>query len=264
MVSFVNLLVAGLAASVAVAVPHQAHSSFHHKRASSSKRGAAYNDASTISVLSNSGKVPWAYNWWSSPGGRMPSGVEYVSMLWGQKAFGNWATDIEAALSSGTTHIMGFNEPDEPSQSNLSPTDAVNYYKQYITPYKDRASLGSPGVTNGANGMGLDWLSSFLSTCGGSCGLSFLTIHWYADASLVDYFKQHVTQAIALANQHNIAEVWITEFGTTGGDASAFLGEVLPWLDSQSGVGRYAYFMCGQGLLVNGNSITPLGTVYTS
>jgi len=263
MVSFVNLLVAGLVASVAIATPHQAHSSFHHKRGSG-KRGVAYNQASAIPALSNSGKVSWAYNWWSSPSGKMPSGIEYVTMLWGEKAFGTWDSDVKAALASGTTHILGFNEPDEPSQSDLTPDAAVPYFKKYITPYGGQAKLGSPGVTNGANGMGLDWLTSFLSICDGSCGVSFLAIHWYADASLVDYFKQHVTDAITLASKHNIHEIWITEFGTTGGDASAFLEAVLPWLDSQSAVGGYAFFMCGQGILCNGNSITSLGTVYTS
>jgi hypothetical protein len=265
MVSFVNLLVAGLLASVAIAIPHQAHSAFHHKRGST-KRGAAYNDASLIPLVSNSGNVPWAYNWWSSADGSMPSGVEYVAMLWGPKAFSTWGHDIETALSSGCKHILSFNEPDEPSQSNLSPADAVNYHKQYVLPYQNRASLGSPGVTNGANGMGLDWLTSFLNLCGGSCGLSFLASHWYADASLVDYFKQHVTQAIQLANAHNIHEVWITEFGGTG-DAAAqatFLSQVIPWLESQSAVTHYAYFMVGQGILVNGNSLTPLGSIYVS
>lgn len=263
MVSFVNLLVAGLVASIAIATPHQAHSSFHHKRGSS-KRGAAYNDASTIPALSNSGNCPWAYNWWSSPDGSMPSGVEYVTMLWGEKAFNNWATDVKAALASGTHHIMGFNEPDEPSQSNLTPDVAVGYYKQYITPYAGQASLGSPGVTNGGGSMGLAWLESFLQGCNGSCGLSFLCVHWYADASLVTYFQQYVTQAIALANKYGIEKIWITEFGTTGGDAAAFLGQALPWLDSQSAVERYAFFMCGQGILTNGNTITALGTTYIS
>lgn len=262
MVSFVNLLVAGLVASVAIATPHQAHSSFHHKRGSS-KRGAAYNDASAIPALSNSGNCPWAYNWWSSPSGSMPSGVEYVSMLWGEKAFGNWKTDVEAALASGTTHILAFNEPDEGSQSNLTPDVAVGYYQQYITPYAKRASLGSPGVTNGGGSMGLTWLESFLQGCG-SCGISFIAIHWYDDASNVPYFKQHVTDAITLAKKYGINKVWITEFGTTGGDATGFLKQVLPWLDSQSAVERYAFFMCGGGILANGNTITPLGTTYTS
>jgi putative glycosyl hydrolase len=264
MVSFVNLLVAGLLASVAIAIPHQAHSAFHHKRGST-KRGAAYNDASLIHLVSNSGNVPWAYNWASSPGGSIPSGVEYVAMLWGPKVFGTWAHDIETALSSGCKHILGFNEPDLPSQSNLSPADAVNYHKKYILPYQNRASLGSPGVTNGVNGMGLDWLTSFLNLCGGHCGLSFIAIHWYDDAS-VDKFKRHVTQAIQLANAHNIHEVWITEFAGAG-DAAAqatFLSQAIPWLESQSAVTRYAYFMVRQGILVNGNSLTKLGSIYVS
>jgi hypothetical protein len=44
---------------------------------------------------------------------------------------------------------------------------------------KDKMYLGSPAVTNGANGMGLDWLREFMKQCDG-CNIDFICIHWYA------------------------------------------------------------------------------------
>ncbi|KKA23149.1 hypothetical protein T310_2875 [Rasamsonia emersonii CBS 393.64] len=258
MVSFTNLVVSGLMAASALAAPHHAHSHLHDKR-SSSKRGAAYNDVSLVKLITGSS---WAYNWNFAAGGSMPSGVEYVPMLWGTKMFDGWDNAVQQALSSGSKHILGFNEPDMSSQANMSPSEAVQYYKQYITPYADKAELGSPAVTNsGSSGQGLSWLSEFLDGCGGSCGQSFIAIHWYNDASQVEDFKNHVNSAISLAAQHGINKVWITEFGATGDAASqvSFLEQVLPWLDSQEAVERYAYFMVAQGTLLSGDALSQIG-----
>jgi hypothetical protein len=47
---------------------------------------------------------------------------------------------------------------------------------------KDKMYLGSPAVTNGANGMGLDWLKAFMEQCDG-CDIDFICIHWYVPPS---------------------------------------------------------------------------------
>jgi hypothetical protein len=56
---------------------------------------------------------------------------------------------------------------------------AVAAWKQYIEPQKllkDKMYLGSPAVTNGANG--LKYLRSFIDACTG-CKVDFVNIHWY-------------------------------------------------------------------------------------
>jgi hypothetical protein len=62
-----------------------------------SKRGASYNQAGAVaplaskyapaftiasSVLSVAASVSWAYDWAPAPVGALPSGVEFVPMLW--------------------------------------------------------------------------------------------------------------------------------------------------------------------------------------
>jgi hypothetical protein len=264
MVSFTKLFTAGLVATSAIAAPVEV------KRTSSSKRGAAYNDISTVSTLSNSGVISWAYNWAGSLSGTMPSNVEFIPMLWGARDFGGWITTIETILSSGGSYILGFNEPDMSSQANMSPSDAAGYYKQYITPYAGKAKLISPAVTSSTDsGLGLSWFESFIGDCS-DCSISGLAVHWYGNTA--DEFKSFVTQAVDTASAHSLSEVWITEFALSA-DASgtsdlatttAFLNEVIPWLDSQSGVTRYSYFMCAEDYLLTSSALNEAGQAYTS
>jgi hypothetical protein len=60
--------------------------------------------------------------------------------------------------------------------------------------------------------------------------------------------------------------VWLTEFGALGSDdeIDVFLQAVLPWLDAQSYVERYAYFMAANGSLITGGSLSTYGQTYAS
>src|SRR5262249_45115838 len=93
------------------------------------KKGIAYNDVSYFQAF-NGYNVGWAYNWASSPSGSIPSGIEYVAMLWGNRPSitSTWKANAQAAINSGSTHLVAFNEPDMPSQSNIDPTTAAQSY----------------------------------------------------------------------------------------------------------------------------------------
>jgi hypothetical protein len=65
--------------------------------------------------------------------------------------------------------------------------------------------------------------------------------------------------------------VWITEFGFTDpndteDDKKKFLRAVLPWLDSQEWVFRYAMQMAAEGALIksSGSGLSELGFIYTT
>lgn len=268
--SILKLTTVGLLAGLASAVPLQVPSPMQ-KRSSSTKRGAAYNDADLVSALiGSSSSITWAYNWGSSSDGDMPSGVEYVPMLWGSDDFTGWITALETALDSGSNYIMGFNEPDSSSQADMSASEAATYYKEYITPYAGDATLVSPAVTSSTNsGEGLDWMKSFLEDCT-SCEVSALAVHWYG--SEISELKSFVNEAIELANDYGLSEVWLTEFGldtdesgiTDLATAATFVKEASEWLENQSDVTRYAYFYCANDYMLTDSVANEVGNAYVS
>ncbi|EXJ93201.1 hypothetical protein A1O3_01758 [Capronia epimyces CBS 606.96] len=258
------------AASVSISVPSSSSSSTPSTGGSTSgKKGLSYNIASLTSAFAGQG-ISWAYNWGAAPDGSILSGAEFVPLLWGQNSISAWSSAVQSAISSGSKHVLSFNEPDLSSQSNIDPVTAAQLHIDNVAPLSGQVSVGSPAITNGAGSsppMGTTWLQQFFDACGGKCNIDFVAFHWYADASQVDYFKSHVQDVIDTAAKNGVSKVWLTEFGATGSDSdvASFLSEVIPWLDSQSAVERYAYFMCSDGILVNGNSVSsPIGEAYLS
>jgi len=117
-------------------------------------------------------------------------------------------------------------------------------------------------VTNGGSPAGLTWLKDFLTACNGECDIDFVPIHWYDSATNYGYFKEYVQEAYIAGGNRSL---WITEFGATGSTAEqvTFLQTVMPWLDEQEFVARYAYFMDDVGVLLNSVSeLSDLGTTF--
>lgn len=241
----------------------------HVKGDTSSKRGAAYNDIATIPLLHSFGTISWAYNWAMTEQNELPSGIEFVPMLWGSD-FDHWPELAEKGLAQGSAYLLGFNEPDISSQSDMSPLVAATYYRTHITPFRDRAKLVSPAVTSSTStDMGLDWLGKFMESCF-DCGVSVAAVHWYGDSA--DAFRLFVGDATTFARSHGLTEVWITEFALNadiGGVANqeitqAFIKSITSWLDAQSMVTRYSYFMCAEGYLISLGALNSAGQAYAS
>lgn len=234
---------------------------------SGKKRGLAYNDASLLSgFVSTDSQVDWCYNWASSSA-TTPSSLEYVPLLWGtQDEFTSvWAKNADAALAAGSTHLMGFNEPDLSTQANLGVDAAVAGYMQYMQPYASKAKLGAPAVTNGGAPMGLTYLSNFMNATEAAGGtVDFCSIHWYDSATNIAYFKNYMQEA---TNACNGKPIWLTEFGASGSadEQNTFLETVLPWMDEQSYIERYAYFMVEAGNLIStGTTLSTLGNTFAT
>jgi len=231
---------------------------------SGGKRGLAYNDASLTDCFTGGSEITWAYNWGSSAGD-LASGLNFIPTLWGTGSdfTGSWSENAKSAISSGSTTLFSFNEPDLPAQANLSPAAAAAAYKTYMQPLAGSAKLCAPSVTNsGTDGQGLSWLSEFLDACS-DCQIDCINIHWYDSAENTAYFKSHIEDATTVANGKPI---YVSEFGATGSDEqiSSFLQEVMPYMDSNSNIAGYAYFMVESGVLVTGTEPSTYGTVYKS
>jgi hypothetical protein len=248
-------------AAPAASAPAASAPSYSGGSGSGIKGGVAYETTNQVQPFIGQPRIGWCYNWNANPGS-LSGNIEYIPTLWGldNAHLGSWVDAGNAAISKGATAVVGFNEPDHKEQANLDAGQAASAYKQYITSnFQGKAKLVSPSVTNGPAPMGLDYLSRFMSACS-DCGIQAVNIHWYDSSNNVAYFKSHIQNAY---DQFKLP-IWLTEFGTTDGNDQAFLAEVLPWLDSQPFVERYAYFMAKEGVLLSGGALSAAGKTYAS
>lgn len=233
------------------------------------KRGLAYNEDISITGFGG-GEVFWQYNWDSNTNYAQDY-TEYTPMLWSDTPdhTDEWDANVQKWLNTGklpTIHLIGFNEVDNPGQSNLSPQEAAASYLQWITPYASKgATLVSPSVTNAATGI--PWIQEFMGLCT-DCDITFYNFHWYDSTSNFAYFQEYITEACAAVAP---ARIWITEFEALPDDPaaqSAFLAQAIPWLDNTPCVDRYAWFGSADpdtNLLVgHGPQLSALGEQYVS
>jgi len=225
------------------------------------KRGLSFNDISLTKNFNNN-QVSWAYNWDHSFQGSLPNGVQFFPMLWSADPShtNTWNNDATAAIAAGSTHLLFVNEPDLGAQANMSPQDAASAWMTYMEPFKGKATLVGPAITNGGPPMGTAWLDEFIAACT-ECSIDAYAIHIYDSASNVAYFQNYISDFGTKYGK----PVLVTEFGASGSIAQqqTFLQQMIPFLDSLSSVSHYAYFMDAVGTLVNSDaSLSPLGQTY--
>jgi hypothetical protein len=237
-----------------------------------------------FSLDGQNSQVSWAYDWYyapcSTPGVNncnFNPALEFVPLLYNNdpNLLSKWPVAAQIAIDNGSTALMSFNEPDFciAGSACMSVSTAVSYHKQYMQPFAGKALIGAPAITNAGgtdqNPMGLKYLQYFLGNCTG-CTIDFINLHWYSNKYAgASYFESHVNAARAVAGGRPI---WITEIGLdnefsyTDAELQAFLQKIMPWMDQQPDVARYAYFMDSPGILINsaGNAISGTGMVYNS
>ncbi|KAK5949850.1 hypothetical protein OHC33_009035 [Knufia fluminis] len=247
----------GASASVSASASASASAVAPPTGSSGGKRGISFNDASLVSAFGSA--VSWSYNWGATAPGTIGNGVEFVPMMWGRNDVDSFASKVGSA-----THVLSFNEPDLAEQAGIDAQTAADLHKQGMADLVGKVQIGSPAVTNGANGMGVDWLDAFFTACGKDCPVDFVAYHWYATADSIDYFEKHTQDVIDVANKYGISKVWLTEFKPEGSaDAqAAFMKQAVPFLDGKAEVERYAAFMASEGTMLTGGKLNSLGSAY--
>eukprot|EP01111_Echinosteliopsis_oligospora_P004319 TRINITY_DN1691_c0_g1_i1.p1 TRINITY_DN1691_c0_g1~~TRINITY_DN1691_c0_g1_i1.p1 ORF type:complete len:268 (+),score=54.44 TRINITY_DN1691_c0_g1_i1:103-906(+) len=231
------------------------------------KLGVAWDNNGNVSAWSQ-GKISWHYTWGPY---KSSSDTEFVPMLWGPGQEGDFETQLKNGGFSGSTSVLGFNEPDNSGQSNLSPQEAADIWNQYLQPLAGKYQLGAPAVTSAPSGI--PWLQQFFQACSG-CRIDFIPIHWYGSSA--DAFESYVGQIHSTFNK----PVWVTEWACVQYSSSDppcdqqsvydFMGQTTLFLDQQSYVQRYSWFGCRVGgvpdtdaiLTTDGQSLTGLGNQY--
>jgi hypothetical protein len=223
----------------------------------------------------------WAYDWsWEAP--PRGAGVEWVPMIWGG---GSVTTASIASLTddrrSGRARVLlGFNEPDSGSQSNITPERAAALWPRLQS---TGLRLGSPAPAVPGDG----WLGRFMAIARARrLRVDFIALHYYQDFTdphAVDELRAELT---AIHRRFG-KPIWITEIGAidirawgehmhalpTGALANSYMRKLLAMLDQLSFVQRYAWFTancwqapdCRYGSLVDGRGrLTERGLIYSS
>ncbi|MGD0704241.1 MAG: sigma-70 family RNA polymerase sigma factor [Trebonia sp.] len=214
----------------------------------SERKGVStWNVAGVSQALTESG-ASWYYNWGATPNGiATPAGVSFVPMIWG-------ASDVTAAtldeVKGEGNVLLGFNEPDLGSQSNMSVAQALSLWPQLMA---TGMTLGSPAVADDAATPG-SWFDQFMTGAKArGYRVNFITVHWYGgDFSTGPAVQQLESYLQAIYSRYHLP-IWVTEFALAnyGGSTptfpseaqqAAFMTAAASMLDGLSYVQRYAWF----------------------
>jgi hypothetical protein len=243
----------------------------------SQRKGVStWNFSGVRQALADSG-ASWYYNWGAAPNGiAAPAGVSYVPMIWGAAS----VTAATLAQVSQEGHVLlGFNEPDLASQSNMSVAQALALWPKLMA---TGMTLGSPAVASGAATPG-GWLDQFMAGAKArGYRVDFITVHWYGGDFRTGPAVQQLQAYLQAIYARYHLPIWVTEFALTsysGATATfpaqtqqaAFLTAAATMLDGLSYVQRYAWFALPAssgsgttGLFDPGPSVTPVGRAFES
>ncbi len=229
-----------------------------------SKKGIAGNPGnSRLNLL-------WWYDWNIDQSSTRD--FEYVAIR--QQQF--WPSLSQNWQSLGINTILGYNEPDQANQANLSVSTAISSWGDVLG---SGLRAGSPATSDGGRSS---WLYPFVSQAD-AAGLrvDFVAIHYYqshnpADpsgcASQMLSFLQDIWN-----NTHR--PIWVTEWNNganwtdtqnpppTYAQQQACVQAMVNMLESTSYVERYALYNWVEdtrSLITSSNTVTPAGTFYSN
>jgi Glycosyl hydrolase catalytic core len=237
---------------------------------------STWNFGGARQALAESG-ASWYYNWGAAPNGiTAPPGVSYVPMIWGAAS----VTSANLAQAGRESHVLlGFNEPDQSSQADMSVAQALALWPRLMA---TGMTLGSPAVASGAATPG-GWLDQFMAGARArGYRVDFIAVHWYGGDFRTGPAVQELQSYLQAVYARYRLPVWVTEFALAsygGGTATfpaeaqqaAFLTGATTMLDGLPYVQRYAWFALPTsagsgttGLFAPGPSVTQVGRAFES
>ena len=243
------------------------------------KRGLAYGHNSTQDLTVLSPGVSWWYNWYHQSEVSSFEGynIDFVPMAW-DATFDKNAMHTFLSTHPSVKYILGWNEPNFTTQSNLTPKQAAAHWPD-IESLADEFNLKivSPAVNycdkcvseDGTTyGDPVQYLDAFFEACP-NCRVDYIAIHNYmSNVSALQWY-------VGLFKKYN-KPIWLTEFCswenvvTLSSQESYMIGAV-DYLENDPDVFRYAWFTGRQdsaypynAVLGGSGALTELGNIYVN
>ena len=209
------------------------------------KKGAAGGGKAGEENLLRESGASWNYNWRPEAGITMPTGVEFVPMIWGKR-------DIPAIdkVSGVGKVLLGFNEPDREKQGNITVEEALAEWPKLEA---TKMRLGSPAPAGGGARPG-GWLDRFMAGCKEKgYRVDFVCLHWYGESYDPEEATKNLKGYLTAVHDRYGKPIWLTEFAlrnfkgeiATVAQQQAFMAKALPMLDELPFVERYSWFVFG-------------------
>jgi len=198
----------------------------------------------------------WYYHWGSLPDGKgmdctsSPRATEFVPMFWscGEDCSTGLDPDYWSLwMKAGVKYILGFNEPDNEGQSNMTPAFAAAAWVSLQTiaaKFNPPLELVSPAMTHWSED-GTPWLDQFFGNCSeikdcDPSSVKYVAFHDYGgDADTL------IKKANGAAKKYG-RPIWLTEFSVGSQEhrdkQDAFIKDVIPKLEAADSVFRYAWY----------------------
>jgi hypothetical protein len=193
--------------------------------------------------------VSWYYDWRPRPDvSEAPAGVEFIPMIWGPQNLN--AADLAAAKASGAGIVLGFNEPNESSQSNMTVEQALDAWPKLEAL---GMRLGSPAVGTGDDVKPDGWLARFMAGAKQrGYRVDFLCLHPYQSSFDPETATRDLVRELTEMHDRYHLPIWVTEYAIANWEGkpvtpdaateAKFVRESTAAMDKLPFVERYAWF----------------------
>lgn len=218
------------------------------------------------------------YSWGARRPKELAAEIDFTPMMWGggseEKVSAKLEILREAIARGEVNHLLGFNEPDQKEQSNMSVERVVELWPRLM-------ELDVPLISPGCVHPDREWMREFMEQVDQKqLRVDAIAVHSYGGPDPV-----HMMRRLARVYQEFGRPIWITEFAV--GDWKAkkpeqnrhkpskiakYMREILPALEEAPFVERYAWFSASpksgplgtSALLDEKLELTQLGRIYAA
>jgi putative glycosyl hydrolase/concanavalin A-like lectin/glucanase superfamily protein/putative Ig domain-containing protein len=206
----------------------------------------------------------WSYDWDNVATSTLDA--EYVPMRHNL----NWNAYANINAKQRSTHALGFNEPDQANQADMTVDTAIANWPNLV---RSGLRVGAPAVSDsGVSGQGLSWLYGFMDEADAlGYRVDFVPVHFYkCDWTATQYYNW-----LLGIYQRTGRPVWVTEFNNganwcastppTLAQNATRISEFLEMLENAPFVERYAIYNwvgTNRAMVADDGTLTPAGVIY--